>query len=209
MNRSRRTGFTLVEVVTVLAVIGVVSTLGTAIFFKMTSGWAQVRGRSELDARIEHAFEQIQRDVNEVISQELSGEPLRGILVDEKSELFFDRVLSRDRVVLPVRAAAKRDDIDVAGLVMYRIDTSQEPAQLVRTTGEFGAAEPSGNPAVMAAGVLRFTIEYAPADGSGEWVRGWDRAQLPAALRVSMTLLDPDQPGEQVARKAVFPIHAH
>jgi prepilin-type N-terminal cleavage/methylation domain-containing protein len=209
MKHANRAGFTLIEIVTVLAVMAVVSSLGTVIFYKMTSGWMQVRQRTELDARVENAFEQIQRDVNAIISHDISGIPLRGVLQDEKSDEFFDRVMSRDRVVLPVTAAASIDGMDQAGLVMYSVESGEGQARLIRTTGDFATANPSSNSTTIAEGVLRFAIEFAPRDGAGGWARGWDRDQLPGAMRISMTILDPDQPDQQVARKAVFPIHVH
>ncbi len=82
------------------------------------------------------------------------------------------------------------------------------PPVLVRSVGPLDAAEPENNPDTIPAGgtaaVLAMALEYAK---DGQWRQAWDRADNPDAVRVSLTLMHPNRFYEQIARKAVFPVH--
>ena len=191
MMNGRRAGFTLIEVVTVLAVLAVVSTLGGGVFFRMTSAWTDMRAHAELDARIDQVFAQIRRDVNEIHVPAIVGfPPLEGTARDAEG----------DEVRLPVQASGGQ-----TGLVMYQVEAVAGAARLVRTTGALSPDRPDANPMTIAEGALGFAVEFAPRDG-GPWVRGWNHAELPAAMRVSIALADPARPGPQAARAAGFPV---
>ncbi len=55
-------------------------------------------------------------------------------------------------------------------------------------------------------GVLAMRIEYSERRSDGSWFAAWTKPELPAAVRVSLTIMDPLRPNEQISRKTVFPI---
>ena len=90
------------------------------------------------------------------------------------------------------------------------VDRREKTLLIVRKATEV-FAEKGYNIATMSeiaerADVLRFRVEYPVANGQG-WTRRWSKKNvLPAAIRVNLTLADPDRPDRQVSRKAVFPL---
>ena len=212
----RRAGFTLLEILVVISLMGVVTTLGISAFFDMSKAWQSTRTMSELDREASNAFRMIKRDFTSVVSTELSGISVRGVHRNlesvDKSGLYryFDRVLADDAVVIPVPAGAGgAADID---LISYSVNRADNGHRLVRTFGDVTLPEENAlpemdvvNPSI--AEVIRFRIEYS--SGGGEWSAEWTDSLLPQAVRISMTLEEFGQYGQhlQITRKAVFAIH--
>ena len=212
----RRAGFTLIEILVVISLMGVVTSLGISAFVDMSEAWKSTRTMSELDREASNAFRMIEQDFASVVSTELSGISLRGIHRDlESSEKgasprYFDRVLADDAIVIPVPAGAG-GEADI-GLISYSVNRADNSHRLVRTFGDITLREDQSlvevdvvNPNV--AEVIRFRIDYS--DSAGEWSAEWTDTPLPQAVRVSMTLEQPGKYGQhlQITRKAVFAIH--
>ncbi|HIJ65889.1 MAG TPA: type II secretion system protein [Candidatus Hydrogenedentes bacterium] len=208
----RRAGFTLIEIIVVIGLMGVVTTIGCVMFSRMFSATSVLTERVELDNKAEAVFKTLRRDFDQILSVELSGVPMRGVFEnasDDRSAMTLDKVLDNDRVIIPVQRAAGGAEEDQAGKVMYWIDRQGGEPTLVRTHGTLDEAEPKKARTIVQPGVVRMRIEYAPKD-SEAWLRdqGWDRDDLPGAVRVSLTIVG-DHPLEQVSRKAVFPINVN
>lgn len=212
-------GFSLIELLVVMAILSVVTALGTQTFFGVTDAWGKSKIRKELESTATRAFEDMALDFADVLSADLSGIPLIGIRGDWESreQPYLDRVLlADDSVVLPIQSSGIGERPLTGGTVMYRVMREKEPGDekrnhsLVRTVGNLGAKRPpeGGRLDIIAPGdadVLRLRIEYA--DDEGKWCRVWRRPKLPRAVRVSMTLAHPVRFDIQIARKAVFAIN--
>ncbi|MFP4502365.1 MAG: prepilin-type N-terminal cleavage/methylation domain-containing protein [Candidatus Hydrogenedentota bacterium] len=208
-----RGGFTLVELVTVVAILAVVSTLGTMAFFNIDKHWRSVHTRSELHAAADTIFEHMRRDFAGTLSPQRTGVALRGIDAEytqaDEADRFWRIIFDDDRIVVPVAMYNSAEGYEERRRVMYRVvRREEEPPVLVRSAGPLNAEKPEDNQAVVPSGgtaaVLAMAVEYAK---DGQWHNAWERADNPDAVRVSLTLMHPQRFFEQVARKAVFPIH--
>ena len=212
----RRTGFTLIEILVVISITGVVTSLGISAFVQLGDAWQTTRTMSDLDREASNAFRSIGQDFASVVSTELSGISIRGVRRNfepsQKGGLtrYFDRVLADDAVIIPVPSGASGES-DL-GLISYSVNRADGSHRLVRTVGDVVSQEEETlaemdvmNPDI--AEVIRFRIEYS--DDGAEWSTEWTGASLPQAVRVSMTLEKPGLYGEhlQITRKAVFAIH--
>lgn len=199
----RSSGFTIVELLVVIVVMGVVTTMGVVALGKMMGYWGQTRSRAELDARAEYALDQMGKDFASVASAKLSGVSLQGKSGTAQEKRFWGFSLEDDRVVIPVWTP------DGASKVQYRVvrEEGNEPV-LVRTTGPLLGEDVSGGPTAIAHGVYQFCVEYSPPAGAGspEWTRDWSAAELPGAVRVCLVVVDESSADVQVSRQAQFPI---
>ena len=208
-----RTGFTLIEILVVISIMGVVTSLGISAFVSLGDAWSSTRTMSDLDREAYNAFRMIGQDLAVVVSTELSGVSIRGVRRDpEPSQKgrFRDRVLADDAVIIPVPAGASGEaDIN---LISYSVNRADGGHRLVRTVGDVTLQEEETfaemnvvNPGI--AEVIRFRVDYS--NGGDEWFAEWTDASLPQAVRVSMTLEEPRLGRQhlQITRKAVFAIH--
>ena len=205
MERNRNlAGFTLFELLVVLAITGVVSTIGVGAFFKVTSVWRQSAFRMELGDTAESLLDSIKADMDRVASSDRIGQAIKG--VDSlNSEVTYNLVqLADDRVVLPLVQK------DVNGkterlAVMYHVQREGNSHVLTRTIGPLGGAMPGGAFQEIAQGVLCLEIEYL---SGGAWHDSWTETFNPEAIRVSVTVNGQlSRPDEQISRSRVFPIH--
>jgi prepilin-type N-terminal cleavage/methylation domain-containing protein len=206
----QKSGFTIIEIIVVIALMGIVTSLGTMAFIEMTQLWNQTRARAELDARADMIFKHFREDIGRIISPVISGVPVRGNSRTTKdNERFFDIELADDEIVLPVLMATVPDNNTVAATVLYHVEREGGSDTLVRVAGDLSDETPSGARTEVAHGVLRFRVEYAGMGGDADWVPGWSGPTLPQAIRVSLTLADPEISGgrgEQISRKAIFTV---
>ena len=207
--RGRR-GFTLVEMITVLAVLTVVSTLGTMAYLQIDGRWRTVHKRAELHAAADAIFVQMRGDFANLLAPRRTGLSLSGetdTYRDQDLGGYWQVAFDDDRLVLPVELFNAAEGVAERRRVAYRVDRTASPPVLVRAERPLDAAEPAVSvtplPAGHAPGVLAMAVEYFK---DGEWRRTWDRAGAPDAVRVSLTLRDINRPNEQIARRAVFAV---
>ncbi len=209
---SSKRGFTLLELLVVISILGIVTTLGTTTFFRMTSYWNDLKNLTDLDAMASDAFSAMHQDFADTLSARLSGVPLRGVSREaENDPNFIDRDLEDDEIILPIQTSGIGQRSLTGGRVRYTVerDPSAKTYTLVRFVGDLSSvAPPQGGrlPVIDRANVIRLRFEYR-AKGASEWKLDWQDASLPGAVRVSMTLAMPERDYLQVSRKAVFPIH--
>ncbi len=203
-RRTHGTGFSLLELMVVIALMSVVTTIGLGVFIRVSDLWGETVKRTDLHTDASRIFERMRDDFDHVVSARLSGVPLTGEeRLDAKNRYKLVQ-LESDRIVLPVEQAAGPDTPQVQRVgVQYQIDRSGPAPVLVRTVGELGASPPAGARMEIAEGVLSLRFEYH--DGA-EWRAEWHEALLPEAVRVSMVLQDSERAWEQIARKAVYTI---
>lgn len=207
MKNLRKSGFTLLELLVVIALLAVATTLGVTTLFKSTDVWNIYRTRAELDARADNIFETMRADFAAVVDPGDTGVPLVGASATAQDQRFHMVPLADDSVRVPVLLTSAQGGLFAPAGVLYGIDRAGGRNALVRTATELGGQPGAESGTAIAEGVLQMKVEYAPADGS-PWVAAWDRPDLPRAVRVSLTLTDPDTWRDYVARKAVFPLSA-
>ncbi len=203
-SQPRRAGFSLVEMLVVLAMLGVVSTVGIGAFVSITGSYRTTEKRMDLEGVAQRALASIGEDCSLLTSSRLAGTALRGVRSMEDAARYGRVPLEDDHIVLPVSYRNPLEQRMERLSVAYAIDRSEAPARLVRTMqGGYGHETPSGATETIAIGVLSMRIDYF--DGT-TWKENWSAEQHPLQVRVSVTVFDLDRPYEQVARSATFPI---
>jgi prepilin-type N-terminal cleavage/methylation domain-containing protein len=193
-RQSHSAGFTLMELLVVLAIMGVASTMGMVTFARMNSIWSETKGRTDMDRKAEDALKSIREDLATVVSPGSTGAPLAGMTGNAQDSRFWGVAFANDSIVIPVAGAQS---------VTYAIERTKDGANLVRKVGPLYGGKSVDQ--VVATDVLQLRIEYA--DSAGAWQKDWKGDTLPEAVRVSVSLVNPSRETEQIARKAVFPIN--
>lgn len=199
-------GFTLFELLVVLAAIGVVSTIGVGAFFNVTDVWRQSAFRMELGDKAERVLDSIKSDIERVAATSRTGQALRGTdaLTEEDR---YERVrLGDDRIVLPLVQKGPEGATERLA-VKYHVQRMDAPRVLTRTIGPLDGSEPAGasQPIGSDVSVLSLEIEYL---AGGTWQDGWSENHHPDAVRVSVTVGGrQSRPHEQITRSRIYPIH--
>jgi type II secretion system protein J len=210
----KRNGFTLIELLTVLAVLAIVTTIGVDLFFRVGDEWRLTSLRMDLQTKADKIFESMGKDINQVVSAQLSGWTIRGEQRSQdmplaprgqgkERERAFQRV-EDDRLILPVESKNPQTGRTEHINVMYSIDRSDKVPALVRTLGKPGAEPPAGAKETIEEGVTALCFEFS--DGSN-WVPHWNQTTLPKSVRVNLMLVDKNRQNEQIARKETFTVH--
>lgn len=208
-------GFTLFEIIVVIGIMGVVSTMGAVIFSRVTTYQSELSVKVALEEKAAGAIEAIRADLADCISAEESGVPLRSFDKPYKSDnvasQYFDRQLASDEIIVPVRSRlGAAGELETEATVRYRVDRASDQHRLVRTVGGLRDLMPAGSESerVSDADVSRLVFEFADPLNNDEWTSEWlEKQHLPSAVRVSITLKDRDRPWIEIAREAVIPIH--
>jgi prepilin-type N-terminal cleavage/methylation domain-containing protein len=202
--RRRHAGFTLLELLTVLTVLGVVSTIGIGTFFRITDYWRATTLQMDLQKTASHAFDEMQRDFDQIISTRRTGAPLWGERRLEAEKRYQRVQLEDDRFVLPIEMLNPVSGLHERFSVLYEIDRSGAAPALIRVTGPLGAQLPEGARQIVAEGVLALRAQYY--DGT-DWQPAWKGPALPEAVRISLVVMDSIRPWEQIVREHVFNIY--
>ena len=207
MNRTRRRiGFTLIELIVVLSLMGVATTLGVVMFARVTDVWKQASIRTELDATVNNVFEQMRQDFDAVVSGKLAGVSVRGATQTAQDKRFFKIPLEDDQVIVPIEIAPGPGARVQRADVRYVIERKEDMPTLVRTTTLSGSPNAPVTHLKLAQGVIAMRVEFIGKGPESSWQKDWLQAAAPGAVRVSLTVADPNRYYEQISRKAVFPI---
>ncbi len=205
-NRSSA-GFTLLEIVVTLGIVGIVAALGFQILYGVMDGYAELRDRTELDAQARQALALIRRDVLDMAHPATVGEPLTSTASDAtafEDDQFWRIPLESDEMRFPILISGADQDERVV-MVRYWIERSNGVGALYRSVYELGE-EPEENGAAQLQGVIGFRTEFATG-GDPPWLPYWDEPYAtPKAIRLSLSLVDPDRVETQVAHRAVIPV---
>lgn len=206
--RAARSGFTLLEVIIVVGLLGMVMTLGLSIFVAVSSSWNERSVQQRLDEVATDIFESLDRDFSDALSAELSGEALVGEANSRRIPGSIPPASAADdTLTLLVQGTQSRDEWHHSSRVRYTIDRSVAEPQLVRYDSPLNVDNPNFVPLTpdsVAISALR--IQYASAD-TAEWQDAWSQENHPAAVRVSLALRSVARPDIQIARTRVFAVH--
>ena len=98
--RTRR-GFSLLELVVVVGIIGVVTTIGLTTFIRMMDYWNAEQSRASLERKAEYALDQMRQDFAAALSSGLCGSPLVGeARVARDPERYWGQDLADDQVFI-------------------------------------------------------------------------------------------------------------
>ena len=200
----RQGGFTLFELLVVLSVMSVVSTIGVTAYIRVTDLWRVSAMHMELGATAEDIFENIRRDMENVASSRRTGQAIQGIDVLSEAAMYGRVPLDNDRLILPILQTGASGTSERLA-VKYHIHREAAPNQLTRTLGPMDGSEPAGASQSIADNVLALDVEYL---SGGAWQPAWSGTVQPEAVRVNVTVSGAGQwHAEQVTRSAVFPVY--
>lgn len=200
----RQGGFTLFELLVVLSVMSVVSTIGVTAYIRVTDLWRVSAMHMELGATAEDIFENIRRDMENVASSRRTGQAIQGMDVLSEAALYGRVPLDNDRFILPILQTGASGTSERLA-VKYHVQREGTPNQLTRTLGPMDGSEPAGASQSIADNVLALDVEYL---SGGAWQPAWSGAVQPEAVRVNVTVSGAGQwQAEQVTRSAVFPVY--
>jgi prepilin-type N-terminal cleavage/methylation domain-containing protein len=200
MSKSRRAGFSLIEVVVVLGVLGIVTGIGSVMFAKMMTLRTTMLTRAELDRRVDKAFEQVRKDFTSTISPDLALMSLIGVSAYTQESV----PNADDRVIITVYNPTPEGGTTGLAVMYYVNRTAPGGPVLVRVPVDVHKGAPVGSEMPVLEGVQRIDIQYQTDEG--EWVDEWTDTALPKAARVSLVVRDPNRPDAEVVRAAMFPI---
>jgi len=206
LRTSRKQGFTLLEMIVVIGVLGVLTTLGAQAFTALTTSWNHTRSLTELTHSADDALNLIGRDVQDILSAKLSGQSIIGEERTTEKDHGADRDWDEDdRVVFPIQGISSGLSLQKSSTVQYAVQRGASGQFLIRTIGALESENPQQNPLNIIPEVHtnRFRVEYN--DGQ-QWVGSWNSNELPKAIRVSITVAHSQKEFLQISRKRVFPV---
>jgi len=100
----RRKGFTLFELLVVIAVLSVVSTIGVQMFGVVSDGWRTQDRRVALANTADQAIDRMRDDFAQVVSAKMGGVAISGEQRMEEKRREGRVSLEDDRITLPVQS---------------------------------------------------------------------------------------------------------
>lgn len=207
----RKSGFTLLEMIMVIALLGVATTFGVTMLFKISDAWRKTSVRCELDNRAEHIFKSIRQDMAEMLSPSATGLPLKieaGTGTFEVDKPVIKVQVERDRFLVPTKLTM-RDDPKAELMhvdVEYAVESKEGVCRLIRIERLPGEAENKWKRSELDNAVISFHVETLDREPGAAWQSGWAKATAPRAVRVSVVLANPNNPLDQIVRMAVFSV---
>jgi len=207
MKRSQRAGLTLIELITGIAVLSILSTIGMGVLTSAMDGWSVAKIHRKLDLDAWDAFGQMRQDFDRVASSSLTGVSLAGgeHRNDDADRTGMTRMDSF--FIVPVSAGQGKGADKMASVMYHLVREEGKPAVLRRTMGPLGANPPKGADLELLGGNTPLGLRAEFEDAQGQWHNEWKEPALPEAVRVSLTLCDANRPNEQIVRKSVFALH--
>ena len=196
----KHAGFTLLELLIVIALLGVVTTMGLRAYGAMTARWNDTKATMEMHDAAGRALESIRRDLKAAPGAAVTGQGLLGQPGEARDEnRFWGHELADDSIVIP---AVDPEDPGRLQLVRYLVERGRQTPRLVRVASRDG----QNGRVVIADGVLGFSVRFR-AEPDGTWVSSWNHNRIPAQVAVNVVMMNPGNPQAQLVRREVVTLH--
>lgn len=190
-------GFSLLELIIAIGIMGVVTTAGMAMFFRLFDGWQANAAGAELDYTALQVFASMRSDLAQTARSEVSASPLKTQYRHvQNNSSGYSGLLANDRLELTVLTGSP----PALQTVVYEVDRSRHA--LTRTVAK--KAEGGGERAIVAEGVVHFRVECAGPDGA--WRNGWAETEAPRLVRASLVVRHPERPSAELGRTVLFAV---
>ncbi len=202
-----KSGFTMLELVVVLSLMGIVSTIGITGFFRMTTHFNTLQENLRLNKSAANAFDMMLQDFENLLSGRVTGNPLHGIHADTEDSLHFWRIpFEDDTITFPIEIHNPLTQLRERLLVTYAVERGPNEPRLVRSTTSLQEPEATPSSVVVADDVAGMRLQYF--DGN-TWHEKWSAPVHPILVRVSLSLIAGDRTDGQFARTATFALQVH
>ncbi len=200
----RRAGFTLIELLVVIALLGVITTMGLQMFSLMGERWRDTTATTDMHDAFVESMTWLRRDLEHVPSVLLEERAVEGVSREfEDREHFWGIRLADDTLTLTLAPHEEAGALARETRVTYRILRNAGEYALERVSHASGAKPETSQ--VIAQDAVALDVEYLGP--GGQWRSGWNMKEPPSAVAVSLVLMRPNDPQEQIARREVFPIY--
>lgn len=195
-----RRGFTLLELIIVIATMGIASTMGMVVFSQINTIWHDQTSKTALNNNATTAFNACAEDI---LGMQAAGVQFVGIPKSDgkaaptKADLANQLPDDQLRITKAPTGAPAVD-------IVYQIEHRDGTNVLTRAESPTGAQ--AGSARKIAENVAGMYIEFTAKGPGSPWQRGWSKAEMPGAVRINLLMADPAQPQNLTVRKMVFPI---
>jgi len=198
-------GFTLLELLLVMSMLGVVSTMGFVGFVKVSYQWNDLVSALTLEKTLARCFTEFRKDFENILPTDCCQRGLEGMRASvEDSRRYWNVNFEDDSVSFPVSIYNPLQDRNERFLVRYKIERTTESARFIRYVSELDIEDAVPQESFSLENILAMRILYS--DGK-RWNTQWNRREMPDAVRISLTCVDPRDPTRHISRMVVFNIH--
>ena len=199
----RRAGFTLMELLVTLSLLGVVSTIGVTAFFRVADYWTAAVRTQRLETQASAALDAIREDLDRMLSPRSGAGAFSSVCQTARHSFgTVESTANDDKLTFPIVQKNAATGAFERTLVTYEIDRhAAMPRLMRRVRGTDAAAQAAGAPVVIAEGVFSMSVLCGdPPD----MTCGWDAPEPPEGVVVSLGMADPADPGAGLSRTATF-----
>lgn len=205
MNRRSLRGMTLMELIISIAVLSVVSTIGMSAVFGIIDSQRAGSKYMNLDRQAEQVFDQMRQDAGRILSPKLSGAFVTGTESRIEDAHRKGTVTLEGAFTLPVAQPKDNGGSQAVSVSYHLVHEPGKAPVLMRTASLLNIRPAKAADTPVSEAVRMMRVEFQ--DVQGQWLNEWKAQAMPKAFRVSLMLADENGAGEQIARKAVFPVH--
>lgn len=201
----RRAGFTLMELLVSLSLLGVVSTIGVTAFFRVADHWTAAVRTQRLETQASAALDAIREDLDRVLSPRTGAGAFSSVCQTARHSFgTVEATANDDKISFPVVQKNVATGGFERAVVTYEIDRHAALPRLMRKVRGTDAGAPAGASVVIAEGVFSMSVLCGdPPD----MTCGWDAPESPELVVVSLGMADPASPGAGLSRAATFELH--
>lgn len=201
----RRAGFTLMELLVTLSLLGVVSTIGVTAFFRVADYWTAAVRTQRLETQASAALDTIREDLDRMLSPRTGAGAFSSVCQTARHSFgAAEATANDDRITFPIVQKNAATGGFERTLVTYEIDRHAALPRLIRRVHGTDADAQAGPSVVIAEGVFSMSVLCGdPPD----MTCGWDAPEPPELAVVSLGMADPADPGAGLSRAATFELH--